>query len=89
MSDIYPSGVDPYTRREEALANALGIDAYDVRRMQQDQVTVTPDFELEPPRGDLKWAAIDLDGTLAEGVWTPDDPTAAIGPIRPGEGQGR
>jgi hypothetical protein len=32
------------------------------------------------PRSNLKWAAIDLDGTLAEGIWTHDDPTAEIGP---------
>lgn len=36
------------------------------------------------PRGDLLWAAIDLDGTLAEGIWTPDNPTSKIGdPIWP------
>src|ERR1035441_8538862 len=36
---------------------------------------------MEPihPRENLIWAAIDLDGTLAEGIWTPDNPTAAIG----------
>ena len=33
-----------------------------------------------PPRGELKWAAIDLDGTLAEPVWTPDNPVSEIGP---------
>jgi hypothetical protein len=43
-----------------------------------------PDFKLEPPRGDLKWAAVDLDGTLAESVWTPDNPVSEIGPVRPG-----
>jgi hypothetical protein len=34
-----------------------------------------------PPRSssNLLWAAVDLDGTLAEGIWTPDNPTAAIG----------
>jgi hypothetical protein len=31
------------------------------------------------PRGDLLWAAIDLDGCLAEGIWTPDNPTSHIG----------
>lgn len=41
-------------------------------------------FELEPPRKDLIWAAVDLDGTLAEGVWTPDNPTADIGDLIPG-----
>lgn len=39
-------------------------------------------FRLEPPRKDLIWAAVDLDGTLAEGVWTPDNPTADIGPVK-------
>lgn len=33
-----------------------------------------------PPRRELIWAAVDLDGTLAEGIWTPDDPTSRIGP---------
>lgn len=31
------------------------------------------------PRSDLLWYAIDLDGTLAEGIWTPDNPTSQIG----------
>lgn len=33
-----------------------------------------------PPRSHLIWAAVDLDGTLAEGIWTPEDPTSKIGP---------
>lgn len=33
-----------------------------------------------PARSQLKWAAVDLDGTLAEGIWTPEDPTSKIGP---------
>jgi hypothetical protein len=40
--------------------------------------------ETIPPRSNLIWAAVDLDGTLAEGVWTPDNPTAEIGPPREG-----
>lgn len=32
------------------------------------------------PRSHLKWAAIDLDGTIAQGIWTPENPTAEIGP---------
>ncbi len=32
------------------------------------------------PRADLKWLAIDLDGTLAEPTWRPDNPTPEIGP---------
>lgn len=36
-----------------------------------------------PQRKNLLWVAVDLDGTLAEGIWTPDNPTSAIGdPIR-------
>lgn len=31
------------------------------------------------PRKLLQWAAVDLDGTLAEGIWTPDNPTSQIG----------
>lgn len=32
-----------------------------------------------PPRTDLLWAAVDLDGTLAQPVWTPANPTSEIG----------
>jgi hypothetical protein len=36
-----------------------------------------------PQRKSLKWLAVDLDGTLAESIWTPDNPTSAIGaPIK-------
>jgi hypothetical protein len=42
------------------------------------------EFVPEPPRGDLRWVALDLDGTLAEGIWRADNPTSDIGPIRPG-----
>ena len=31
------------------------------------------------PRADLRWIAVDLDGTLAEPVWTPENPTLEIG----------
>lgn len=31
------------------------------------------------PRPDLLWWAIDLDQTLAEGLWSPENPTADIG----------
>lgn len=34
--------------------------------------------DSEPP-ADLQWLAIDLDGTLAQGIWTPDNPTSKIG----------
>lgn len=33
-----------------------------------------------PPRASLIWAAVDLDGTLAESLWTPENPTSEIGP---------
>lgn len=32
-----------------------------------------------PPRSNLKWVGVDLDGTLAHPVWTPDNPTSEIG----------
>jgi hypothetical protein len=32
------------------------------------------------PRSDLKWIGVDLDGTLAEPIWTPENPTSDIGP---------
>lgn len=31
------------------------------------------------PRTDLIWAAVDLDGTIAEGVWTPESSGREIG----------
>lgn len=39
-------------------------------------------YEPAPPRANLLWIAVDLDGTLAEGVWTPDNPTTDIGAPR-------
>lgn len=36
-------------------------------------------YQNVQPRGDLLWAAVDLDGTLAEGIWTADNPTSEIG----------
>jgi hypothetical protein len=37
-----------------------------------------------PPRSDLRWIGVDLDGTLAEPIWTPANPTREIGkPIWP------
>lgn len=36
-----------------------------------------------PPRSDLRWLAVDLDGTLAQPLWTPDNPTHAIGAAIP------
>lgn len=36
-----------------------------------------------PQRADLLWIAVDLDGTLAEPIWTPANPVSAIGdPIK-------
>lgn len=32
-----------------------------------------------PPRAGLLWIGVDLDGTLAEPVWTPENPTSEIG----------
>lgn len=36
-------------------------------------------FVPPPPRSDLLWSGIDLDGTLAESLWSPDNPHAQIG----------
>jgi hypothetical protein len=36
-------------------------------------------FVPEPPVGHLLWLCVDLDGTLAEPVWTPENPTTDIG----------
>jgi len=32
-----------------------------------------------PQRDRLLWLAVDLDGTLAEPIWSPENPTSAIG----------
>lgn len=34
---------------------------------------------LPGPRQSLKWIGVDLDGTLADPIWTPQNPTADIG----------
>lgn len=41
--------------------------------------TLAEVFTLPPPRSDLKWLAVDLDGTLAEPVWTPESPGPEVG----------
>lgn len=38
-----------------------------------------PEFTPPAPRADLLWAGIDLDGTLATSLWSPDNPNAQIG----------
>lgn len=37
------------------------------------------EFVPPPPRADLLWVGIDLDGTLAHSLWSIDNPTAPIG----------
>lgn len=32
-----------------------------------------------PPRGNLIWLGVDLDGTLAEPIWSAENPTSEIG----------
>lgn len=36
-------------------------------------------FVPKPLRDKLIWVGVDLDGTLAEPLWTPDNPTSEIG----------
>ena len=36
-------------------------------------------YRSPPPRGELLWLGVDLDGTLAEPVWTAENPTSEIG----------
>ena len=51
------------------------------------RLVVTVTYEPVPPTGhpyveprsELIWIAVDLDGTLAEGIWTPANPTREIG----------
>lgn len=57
-------------------------EATRLRYLDVDHPDVEKQFESLPPRGDLLWAAVDLDGTLAEGIWTPDNPTSDIGPVK-------
>lgn len=38
---------------------------------------------LKPLRTKLLWVGVDLDGTLAEPLWTPDNPTSEIGDLIP------
>lgn len=38
------------------------------------------DFLPPPPRGELKWYAIDFDQTIATGTWSVDTPNAVPGP---------
>lgn len=40
---------------------------------------LSPEFVPPPPRAELLWAGIDLDGTLADSNWSPDNPHAPIG----------
>lgn len=52
----------------------------DIKHQEREQEEAG--FSL-PPLGKLKWLAVDLDGTLAEPLWTPENPTSDIGaPIR-------
>lgn len=37
------------------------------------------EFVSPEPRSDLRWLAVDLDGTIAEHCWTPENPTREIG----------
>lgn len=36
-------------------------------------------FKAKPLRDTLIWVGVDLDGTLSEPIWTPDNPTSEIG----------
>jgi hypothetical protein len=40
---------------------------------------VSNPYQTPPPVARLKWAGIDLDGTLAEPIWTAENPTSDIG----------
>jgi hypothetical protein len=45
----------------------------------QERTEVPEKFVPKPLRDKLKWLGVDLDGTLAEHLWTPDNPTSEIG----------
>jgi hypothetical protein len=52
----------------------------EMRKMTTDYMP----YEIGPPppikiRDSLIWVGVDLDGTLARSVWTPDNPTSEIG----------
>ena len=46
----------------------------------EGQPAPAPKFTPPPPRSNLQWVGVDLDETLAQGIWTPENPTAEIGP---------
>lgn len=72
-------GMDPAKLQE-----LLEKDPVPMVRVDPDDVPDMIQPETVAPRANLIWAAVDLDGTLAEGVWTPDHPTTEIGNPRPG-----
>jgi hypothetical protein len=37
------------------------------------------EYQQPPPRSHLLWVGVDLDGTIAQPLWTPDNPTSEIG----------
>lgn len=82
-SGEYPLTIRPYWRDTKLVeSEPFDPDSSVDRAFVEAGLIEKPDFVLEPPLGDLIWIAVDLDGTLAEGVWTPDNPTSDIGNVK-------
>lgn len=65
---------DDYLRESET-AGAAAL----LRRITRSRPAPTVKHCTPPPRSRLLWAAVDVDGTLAQPLWTPQHPTSAIG----------
>lgn len=51
--------------------------------MDVEDLTQEPNAFYIPPRKDLKWLAVDLDGTLCWPTWKPDQKRSVIGDVIP------
>lgn len=73
-------GMDP--AKFDELLQTVDVPLVAVDEPVEFSAAKAAEFQTVPPRDNLIWAAVDLDGTLAEGVWTPDNPTSEIGPMK-------
>lgn len=66
-------------RAQAALANMMSdVDGTVTLQIVNDTAPSQDGFKV-PQRANLLWLGIDLDGTLAEPIWTPENPHAGIG----------
>lgn len=77
---------DKNRAQDKARAEQFQKDLDELRR-RYERLVLKDAFEQEqslkpqqlPPRSDLLWVGVDLDGTLAKHLWTPSNPTSEIG----------